>query len=130
LSIESSNADSLNQLTNTLLLNNKTNKIPLQTTDGYIFLRSQDISYIKSEDIYANVYNGSEKYFVIESLKSLEEILPEKDFFRCHRSYLVNINKVFKLNKKSNYMLILENGTQVPVSRSNKEKVVQKLLEK
>ena len=111
-------------------MNDKPSKIPLQTTDGYIFLYTEDISYIKSEDIYSYVHNGTEEYFVIESLKSLESILPEKDFFRCQRSYLVNINKVFKLNKKSDYMLILENGNQVPVSRSNKEKIVNKLLEK
>ena len=40
------------------------------------------------------------------------------------------LNEYIKLNKKSNYMLILENGNQVPVSRSNKEKIVNKLLEK
>ncbi len=54
-----------------------------------------------------------------KSLQRLGELLPPQ-FFRCHRSYLVNLQAVreFKAFAGSRYLLILQDGTELPVGRS------------
>ena len=55
-----------------------------------------------------------------KSLQRLSELLPP-DFFRCHRSYLVNLSAIreFKAFAGSKYRLLLEDGTELPVGRSH-----------
>lgn len=54
-----------------------------------------------------------------KSLQRLSDLLPE-NFFRCHRSFLVNLAAVreFKAFAGSRYVLILQNGSELPVGRS------------
>lgn len=105
-------------------------KLCFPTSDGYLFLRIDDITYIKSDDIYSYIHNGTTKHFSTQSLKLLMEQLPEDQFIRCHRSYIVNTCKVFKLIKSGNCKLIMENGDEVPVARGKKEETTKKLINK
>jgi len=109
-------------------LNNITNKISIQTTDGYIFFDPNEIYYIKSEDIYAYVYDASEEHFVNDSLKALESKLTSEKFFRCHRSYIVNLDKIKRLVKSANCHVILDNKIQVPVARNKKSEIIELLI--
>jgi len=102
-------------------------KLCFKTLDGYLFIRPDDINFIKSDDVYAYIYNDKTKLFVNYSLKVLELKLPEENFVRCHRSYLVNIDKVVKFIRASNFKLLLENGLEVPISRNKKREVIKKL---
>ncbi|MEM9546840.1 MAG: LytTR family DNA-binding domain-containing protein [Bacteroidota bacterium] len=103
------------------------NKISFKTLDGYLFLLPDEINFIKSEDIYAFVYYGGARHFINCSLKSLEEMLPRDSFLRCHRSYLVNLDRVVKFKRTNKFTLLLENGLEVPISRQKKELVMRKL---
>jgi len=95
--------------------------------DGYLFIRRDDINFIKSEDVYAYIYNDKSKLFVNYSLKVLEQKLSSEIFIRCHRSYLVNIDKVVKFITAANFKLLLENGMEVPISRNKKKIVAEKV---
>jgi two-component system LytT family response regulator len=50
----------------------------------------------------------------------LEKVLPQKTFTRVHRSNIINLNHIKKIEKygKESYMVILDNGTSVNVSKS------------
>jgi len=102
-------------------------KLCFKTLDGYLFLRPDDINFVKSEDVYSYVFNDTSKHFIHCSLKTLEEKLPKNTFIRCHRSYLVNIDKVVKFIRAANFTLLLENGKEIPISRNKKEEVMRKL---
>ena len=98
-----------------------------KTNDGYLFIHPEDINHIESEEAYAYIYCGSTKHFVHCSLKSLELILPGESFVRCHRSYLVNVDKVVKFIRAANFKLLMENGMEIPIARG-KRKIVTKEL--
>jgi len=87
-----------------------------------------DIYYIQSDDIYAYLYNGTEKYFVNISLKDIEEVLDSNLFQRCHRSYIINLDKVKRIIRNQNCVLVMENGDEVPVARRKKDEITTILL--
>ena len=102
-------------------------KICLQNPDGFIILNLDEILFIQSDDVYANVQTLTERHFISSSLKSIQAITSGGFFFRCHRSYIVNLDKVKQIVKRPNCTLIMENGDEVPVARKWREEVVSRL---
>jgi len=58
-------------------------------------------------------------------MKSFENLLDPKEFLRIHRSFLVNISSINKLEpaEKDNYLVRLKDGTSLPVSKSGYSKI-------
>lgn len=101
---------------------NNFNKIALPTSTGFVFEKTRNIIYCKSNGNYTNIFILNKPTLLIsKSLKEIESILPENVFFRIHKSYLVNLNYVKSINKTNACKLILETGDILPVS-SRKEK--------
>ncbi|RMD96062.1 MAG: DNA-binding response regulator [Bacteroidetes bacterium] len=70
------------------------------------------------------VCESGKKYVVLESLKNLEELLPSAQFMRVHKSFIVAKDRVL-----ASYGHVLELKDHViPISRSKKEEVLQKLF--
>ncbi|HLP12961.1 MAG TPA: LytTR family DNA-binding domain-containing protein, partial [Flavobacteriales bacterium] len=98
------------------------NKIALPVADGLLFIDVPEIIYLEAEGAYTNVWlkNGS-KILVSKKIKFFEEILDSRpNFFRSHRSYVVNINYLKKYNRAES-SLTLENGKTVYVARDRKQ---------
>jgi two-component system LytT family response regulator len=55
-----------------------------------------------------------------QTMKFYEEILPKSDFVRIHRSYIVNVSEINRIEPygKDNHVAILQSGTKLPVSRA------------
>lgn len=108
--------------------NEQFNKIALPVADGLLFVDVYDIIYLEAEGAYTNVWlkNGS-KILVSKKIKFFEEVLENRpNFFRSHRSYIVNINCLKKYNR-AECSLSLENGKTVYVSRDRKGEFEQQL---
>ena len=69
-------------------------------------------------------------YKVRDKIANVEEALKEEGFFRCHRSYLVQLQKVISYNNKE---LVMKNGACIPISRGQvqtfKEALMYKIME-
>jgi len=89
----------------------------------YVKIYFKDIIYVKSEGVYAEIFTLQKKYLIRESLKNLQTILPETDFFQIHRSYIVNVNCIDAVN--SEYIVIQKEV--LPISRSSREAFLMKL---
>jgi DNA-binding LytR/AlgR family response regulator len=95
--------------------------------DGeYLFLKSgtkklktpiATVSYIQGLKDYSVIYTDEGKIIVKGSLKTVEELFPEKHFLRIHKSYLVTNSKIKQVESHS---VVLSNGAVVPVGRSYK----------
>jgi len=83
-----------------------------------------DINYIKSDSEYVTFYTVNGKIMVYQSLKSLEDSLPEPQFMRVHRSYIVNKTKVTGLKGRD----LLLSGNIIPVSDSYYDAVKKELF--
>ncbi len=95
-------------------------------------LKIEEIVCIKANSDYSNIFlqNGT-KYIIRKSLKNWEEILPEKHFIRVHRSIIVNLNYVKKLESwyKRSYVLHLKNYNEpVVISQRYAVKIKSRLM--
>lgn len=82
-----------------------------------VIIQTKDILYIEVLRKEVTIYTKEEKYIFKTSMKVIEDNLVKKNFFRCHRSYLINLRKVNSLIEKEN-LAIIENY-EIPVSRYN-----------
>lgn len=77
-----------------------------------------EIVYIKAEDDYIGIVTEKRMYLKQDRISLLESVLNKSQFYRIHRSYILNINYLSKLENtsKDSYKAILKNGTSIPVS--------------
>ncbi|WP_067145763.1 LytR/AlgR family response regulator transcription factor [Pseudotamlana agarivorans] len=95
-------------------------KLVLPTQQGTLRFALKQITHIEGEGNYSYIYlvNGY-KELSSKNLAYFEDILEDKGFFRCHRSYLVNKHHIMELR---NDAFILKSGFELPVSRRKKIK--------
>ncbi len=90
-------------------------KLVLTTQNGTLRIPLKQITHIEGERNYSYIHlsNGSQK-LSSKNLAYFEDILIDKNFFRSHRSYLVNRYHI-KTIKEGQF--ILKNGIEIPISR-------------
>lgn len=64
---------------------------------------------------------------VSRTIKEYEDILPEKQFVRIHKSYIINLLFVTKYIKGDGGDIVLSNGVCLPIARLRKDKLLEKL---
>jgi two-component system LytT family response regulator len=82
------------------------------------FIEPDQIIYLKADNTYTEIMllDGS-KLVVSRTLKNFEEALAEdKTFFRCHKSYIVNVAFVTQYNKSEGGSLVLQGKIEVPIT--------------
>lgn len=99
-----------------------TSRIALPVKDGIAYLAVTDIVRVESDGSYSTFYTiDSKKYVVSKNLKEYEDILPSKEFFRSHKSHLINIKKVKKYLRTDGNFVEMEDGSIVEISRRKKD---------
>ncbi len=88
----------------------------------------EEVLWFKSENHYSYVCTKDFEYIYSEPLKELIEKLNPNDFAQVHRNAIVNKRAVKDIIQGDNMKLILVNGAEVPVSRSNKKIIKETLL--
>lgn len=101
--------------------------IPKQE-DSFLFIKENsnnlkvalnDILYIESNGNYITIHTKKQKVLARHSLEWAEEQLPEHQFMRIHRSFLINIKAVQIIKSRSVFIGDIE----IPVSRTNSSKM-------
>ncbi len=86
---------------------------------GFTLVEFKDIVWLEASDNYTNLYlSGQKKIVASKTLKEFETILPESEFFRIHRSALINIAFVKEYSNNEGGEVILSDGTHVQVSKA------------
>lgn len=80
----------------------------------------KEISFIEAQDDYIALYTKERSYLKKETLSGLEKRLDSRQFVRIHRSYLLNIDFLNKIEPyaKDSKIAVLKDGKTLPVSRS------------
>ncbi len=106
-------------------------RLPVSRGDKTVLLDMQEIYYFQAEGDYARVFTNKAGYLVNYSLKALDERLDSRSFFRCHRSYIVNLEHVSEIiSLPSNlYELRLDDDrrTVLPLSRRQTRELRKRL---
>lgn len=97
---------------------NTSNKIAVPIGNSIVFIELNQIVYLKADNSYCEIHlNDQRKIVASRTLKNFEEaILNFNTFFRCHKSYLVNLNYVSEYVKSEGGYLILKNNENIPIS--------------
>ncbi|MGD7045811.1 LytTR family transcriptional regulator DNA-binding domain-containing protein [Jeotgalibacillus proteolyticus] len=100
-------------------------KVSSKMADKTIFFSPDEIDFIESVNSVSTIRIGEEYFPTALTMNELEEKLTRFGFFRCHRSYLVNLQRVSELvsYSKNSYTLILRGSNKVnlPISRNRLE---------
>lgn len=105
------------------------NKLTLNKDGKLVVISTKDICYIEAIDKEIKVFTSNNVFYTKLKLNELEEILPPY-FFRSHRSYIINLDKVIEIEPWFNSTFLLkttELDFKIPVSR-NKTKEIKELL--
>lgn len=97
-------------------------KITLWKNNKLSVLNIQDIYYCEAHEHEVYVYTKDNQYTVSSSISDFNKKLPQDLFFKCHRSYIVNLDKIAEIIPWFNntYMLKLNGlSPEIPVSRQN-----------
>ncbi len=88
-----------------------------------------DISFIEAQDDYVALYTKERSYLKKETLSGLEKRLDSRQFVRIHRSYLINIDYLSKIEPyaKDRKIAVLKDGKTLPVSRSGYQRLMTRL---
>ncbi len=109
--------------------NNYTLAIP--TSKGAEFVDINDITHIKADSNYSKLFfQDGKTILVTKSLKHFTEILSESNYMRIHQSHLVNTSYIKTYLKGGSGTVVLRNGCNLPISRSQKASVIKFLLGK
>ncbi|MGD6816633.1 LytTR family transcriptional regulator DNA-binding domain-containing protein [Metabacillus sp. 84] len=104
-------------------------KVTCKLADKTIFFSPDEIDFIESINSVSNLRIDDEYFPTDLTMNELEERLSKFGFFRCHRSYLVNLQRVSELisYSKNSYTLILKGHPHVklPLSRNRLEDMKQ-----
>jgi len=97
-------------------------KIALSTLEGLLFVYVSDIIYCESSGPYTKFFfKQADKIVTSKHLKEYENLLSGHDFFRIHKSYLVNLQEIEKYIRGEGGQLIMSNGAIVSVSKQRKD---------
>ncbi|WP_207430861.1 LytR/AlgR family response regulator transcription factor [Sabulibacter ruber] len=104
-------------------------RILVKEAQGQVVLKVSDIDWLQAEDYYVAIHLGRKKYLHREPLQQLETQLDPRQFVRIHRSTIVNIDRIQSLQTYFNQeaVAVLQDGTQLKVSRSRREPLQQQL---
>jgi two-component system, LytTR family, response regulator len=92
-------------------------------------IQVDNIDYIEAKDDYISINAKGKSFLKHYRLSTLEKELDPSQFVRTHRSYIVNIDRISKIElyAKDSRIAILKDETRVPISRANYDKIKELL---
>lgn len=95
-------------------------RIPVRDGTRVFIIPVSKLDYVEAQDDYVALASEGKKHLKQQTIASLEAALDPSRFLRIHRSYIVNLERVTRLEPygKDSYVAILPNGAQLPVSRA------------
>jgi two-component system LytT family response regulator len=87
------------------------------------------LDYIEAQDDYIGLHSEKKTFLKQQTISSIEAQLDPQQFVRIHRSYLVNLERIARIEpySKDSRVAILQDGSQLPVSRSGHAKLKELL---
>jgi two-component system LytT family response regulator len=87
------------------------------------------LDYAEAQDDYVGLHSEGKTYLKQQTLASLETQLDPAKFVRTHRSYVVNLERIARIEPytKDSRVAVLQDGAQLPVSRAGHAKLKELL---
>lgn len=104
-------------------------RIVVKTGTKVKIIPVQDVLYLAADDDYVSVYTAEGSYLKNKTMNFFEQTLDPKYFVRVHRSYIIAIQQITRIDpyEKDAHLAILKSGAKVPVSKTGYMKLKQVL---
>ncbi|MDO3644679.1 LytTR family DNA-binding domain-containing protein [Mucilaginibacter sp. L3T2-6] len=104
-------------------------RIVVKTGTKVKIIPVQDVLYLAADDDYVSVYTAEGSYLKNKTMNFFEQTLDPKYFVRVHRSYIVAIQQITRIDpyEKDAHLAILKSGAKIPVSKTGYVKLKQVL---
>ena len=104
-------------------------RLVIKTGGRIYFLETAEIDWIEAEGNYVSVHSAKKSHLLREPISSLESQLDPRKFVRIHRSSIVRLDFIKELQPwfHGEYRIILQDGTQLTLSRNYRDKLQEAL---
>lgn len=104
-------------------------RIAVKSGSKIFVLPIQNIQYIEADGDYVKVHTRDNSYLKEKTMKYFENNLPTDEFVRVHRSYIININEISKIEPfdKDSHVVILKSGVSIKTSSNGYKALKQSL---
>ena len=103
-------------------------KIALTTQYGTVFIEECLFLYAKAGGAYCEVHTIDGRTIVLSKpLGEFEAMTSEFNFFRTHKSYIINLDHISELIKKDEYQIVLKNNLKIPLSIRRRDEFLSKI---
>jgi two-component system LytT family response regulator len=101
----------------------------IKLANRVILLNVNEIDWIEADGNYAKLHVGRKAHLLREKMNELEAQLNPQKFVRIHRSIIVNLDRVKEMHPHFNgdYIVVLEDGAQLKLSRTRREQLETRL---
>ncbi len=105
-------------------------KIVLKTLENIYLVDMQDITHCESDGCYTVIYTvAGDRILISKTLREFDLMFSEYGFYRIHKSYLINLMHIKRLEKQEGGYIILHNDHKIPVASRKREELME-LFEK
>lgn len=82
---------------------------------------TNQITYLEAYDDYVKIHTTKGTFLKKKTMSAFEQSLPSQQFMRIHRSYIINLDELTKIEswEKNSYIAILKSGAKIPISRNS-----------
>jgi len=104
-------------------------RLMIKASNRMVLLKVEDIDFIEADGNYAKLHVGRKAHLLREKMHDLEGRLDPAKFVRIHRSVIVNLDRIKEMQPHFNgdYIVVLEDGRQLRLSRTRREHLESKL---
>lgn len=105
---------------NLLPQNDEQFRVVVKTGNQIRIISISEISCIEACDDYVKIHTDAEVFMKKKTMSYYESILNEKEFVRVHRSFIINLSQIkrIELMEKESYCALLKSGVKIPLSKS------------
>jgi two-component system LytT family response regulator len=105
------------------------NRVVVRKGNAINLIPVEQIRFVEAQDDYVMIHHVNGKALKQQTMKFFEDKLPKSDFARIHRSYIVRVEEIKRIEPygKDKYIAILQSGDKLPVSRTGYQKLREDL---
>lgn len=105
------------------------NRIVVKNNNEIRIVPVSDLYYVEAYDDYVKLFTQDNYFLKKKTMNYYEQVLDNSIFFRTHRSYIINLQQLTKIEplEKNSYVALLKNGKKIPLSRNGYVKLKEKL---
>ncbi|HEY9257266.1 LytTR family DNA-binding domain-containing protein [Chitinophaga sp.] len=98
----------------------QSNRVVIKLNGKIKIIAVQDIHYLEAADDYVKIVTQEGSFLKNKTMSFFEKMLDPQQFTRVHRSYILNVNQVTRIDpyEKENHLAILRSGARVLVSKT------------